>query len=155
MSSGEARFALVVSRFNRDITDGLLRGALAQLRENNIQPTDDDIYYAPGAFEIPLIAQALARTGRYRGVICLGAVIKGETAHFEFISLGATYGIMQASLATGVPISFGILTSYTDEQAQARSANDSQNKGREAAAACVEAAALLEQIDKENAKFKR
>lgn len=148
MSSGEGRFALVVSRFNSEITGGLLGGALAYLNENRIHPADDDIYYAPGAFEIPLIAQSLARTGRYRGVICLGAVIKGETAHFEFISLGATYGIMQASLVTGVPISFGILTSYTEEQARARSADDNQNKGREAAAACVEAAALLEQIEK-------
>lgn len=146
MSVSEAGFALVVSRFNSEITDGLLRGALAYLNENNIRPADSDIHYAPGAFEIPLIAQALARTGRYRGVICLGCVIKGETAHFEFISLGATYGLMRASLETGVPISFGILTSYTEEQALARSRDDGANKGREAAAACVEGALELQRI---------
>ena len=100
----------------------------------------------PVAFEIPLLAQTLAKTGRYAGVICLGCVIKGDTAHFEFISLGAATGLMQATLATGVPITFGILTTYTDEQALIRSRDDAANKGREAAAACVEALATLDKI---------
>jgi 6,7-dimethyl-8-ribityllumazine synthase len=153
MNDNRRGFALVVSRFNSEITDGLLRGALAYLQENNIHPAEQDVFYAPGAFEIPLIAQTVARTGRYRGVICLGAVIKGETAHFEFISLGATYGLMQASLEAGVPISFGILTSYTEEQARARSADDASNKGREAAAACLETANLLDRIARDKAPF--
>ena len=148
MSKQHGGFALVVSRFNGEFTEGLLRGALAYLHENNIRPAPSDIYYAPGAFEIPLIAKTLAHSGRYRGVICLGCVIKGETAHFEFISLGATFGLMQASLETEVPISFGILTSYSEEQACARSGDNEANKGREAAAACLETANLLELIKK-------
>jgi 6,7-dimethyl-8-ribityllumazine synthase len=140
------RLAVVVSRFNEEVTGGLLQGTRAYLGEKGLTVADDDLFYAPGAFEIPLIAQKLARTGRYSGVICLGCVIKGDTAHFEFISLGATVGIMQAQLATGVPISFGILTTYTDEQAAARSRTDAHNKGREAAAACLESAQLLSRI---------
>lgn len=140
------RIALVVSRFNDDITGGLRRGALEWLGEHAITVAETDLIAAPGAFELPLIAQALARTGRYQGVICLGCVIKGDTAHFEFISLGAATGLMQASLATGVPIAFGILTTYTEEQAIARSRADVHNKGREAAAACVESIAILQAI---------
>ncbi len=140
------RLAIVVSRFNEDVTGGLRRGALAWLAEHGIAVRDDDVIAAPGAFEMPLIAQALARSGRYAGVICLGCVIKGDTAHFEFISLGAATGLMQAALATGVPVAFGILTTYTDAQATARSADDAHNKGREAAAACAETAAILQRI---------
>jgi 6,7-dimethyl-8-ribityllumazine synthase len=89
------------------------------------------------------MAQSLARARRHEGIICLGCVIKGDTAHFEFISLGATIGLMQAQLATGVPMAFGVLTTYDEEQAALRSRNDAHNKGREAAAACVEALAFL------------
>nr|WP_294918178.1 6,7-dimethyl-8-ribityllumazine synthase [uncultured Neokomagataea sp.] len=138
------RLALVVSRFNTDITGGLKNGALEWLGERDI--TDVDVYDAPGAFELPLLAQRLAKSGRYEGVICLGCVIKGDTAHFEFISLGATMGIMQAQLTTETPIAFGILTTYTEEQAIERSRTDAENKGREAAAACVESVAFLRNI---------
>jgi 6,7-dimethyl-8-ribityllumazine synthase len=137
------KFAVVVSRFNEEVTEGLLLGTRQYLREQDVKLDEQDIFHAPGAFEIPLIAQTLARSGRYAGVICLGCVIKGDTAHFEFISLGAAVGIQQATLATGVPISFGVLTTYTDEQAVARSRPDAHNKGREAAAACLETARLL------------
>ncbi len=140
------RLAVVVSRFNPEVTDGLLAGTRRELDERGVPLADTDVFQAPGAFEIPLLAQTLARTGRYAGVICLGCVIKGDTAHFEFISLGAATGLMQATLATGVPITFGILTTYTDEQAVLRSRGDAANKGREAAAACVEALATLEKI---------
>ncbi len=140
------RFAILVSRFNPEVTDGLLQGALAELKEKAHPAQEADIFRAPGAFEIPLLAQALVQTQKYDGVIALGCVIKGDTAHFEFISLGATLGILQASLTTKTPISFGILTTYTDEQAQIRSASDSHNKGREAAAACLESALLLRLI---------
>jgi 6,7-dimethyl-8-ribityllumazine synthase len=140
------KFAIVVSRFNAEITDGLLQGALEFLGEKGATPAPADVFKAPGAFETPLIAQNLARTGKYSGVICLGCVIKGDTAHFEFISLGATVGIMQASLATNTPISFGILTTYNDEQAEVRSTPGAHNKGREAAAACFETAELLAKI---------
>ena len=137
------RIAVVVSRFNQEVTGGLQRGALTYLKEQGIAVASADIYAAPGAFEIPLLAQSLARSGRYDGVVCLGCVIKGDTAHFEFISLGATMGLMQATLETEVPITFGIITTYTDEQAIARSRDDHHNKGREAAAACVESLEVL------------
>ena len=140
------RLALVVSRFNTDVTGGLREGARSWLAEHDIVHRDEDLFDSPGAFELPLIAQALARSGRYDGVICLGCVIKGDTAHFEFISLGAATGLMQASLATGVPIAFGVLTTYTEEQAIVRSRGDAHNKGREAAAACVETISVLQAI---------
>jgi 6,7-dimethyl-8-ribityllumazine synthase len=140
------KLAILVSRFNTEVTEGLLHGAQAYLAEQGIPFDSKDLFRAPGAFEIPLMAQTLAKTGRYQGVICLGCVIKGDTAHFEFISLGATVGIMQAQLATEVPITFGILTTYTDEQAIVRSRENTENKGREAAAACVEAAQFLRQV---------
>ena len=141
-----ARIAIAVSRFNEDITGGLLAGARAHLTEQGAPVTDQDVIEAPGAFELPLIAQTLARTGRYDGVICLGCVIKGDTAHFEFISLGASLGLMEASLATETPISFGVLTTYTDEQAEARSRDDAANKGREAADACLRTILTLRHI---------
>lgn len=119
---------------------------MAWLEEHGIREVD--LYDAPGAFELPLMAQTLAKTGKYEGVICLGCVIKGDTAHFEFISLGATIGIMQAQLATETPIAFGILTTYTDEQAVVRSRANAENKGREAAAACVESVAFLRMTQK-------
>ncbi|GBQ11189.1 6,7-dimethyl-8-ribityllumazine synthase [Swaminathania salitolerans] len=135
------KLALLVSRFNTDVTHGLRDGALEWLGEHGIR--DVDVFDAPGAFELPLMAQSLAKTGVYEGIVCLGCVIKGDTAHFEFISLGATIGLMQAQLATETPISFGVLTTYTDEQAQVRSRKDVHNKGREASAACVETLAFL------------
>jgi 6,7-dimethyl-8-ribityllumazine synthase len=140
------RFAIIVSKFNADVTEGLVQGAQAYLNEKGISIHSDDLYSAPGAFEIPLIAQTLAKTKRYAGIICLGCVIKGDTAHFEFISLGATIGVMQSMLNTETPIAFGVLTTYTDEQALARSKLDAHNKGREAAAACFEASTTLAKI---------
>lgn len=146
MTPPDFRFAVVVSGFNPEVTGGLLRGAQALLDAEGAPVAPGDVIDAPGAFELPLLAQALARTGRYDGVVCLGCVIKGDTAHFEFISLGASVGLMQAGLATETPITFGVLTTYTDEQAVARSRDDAENKGREAAAACLAAAAALRRI---------
>ena len=143
------RLAITVSRFNPEVTDGLLSGALAYLAQAGAPVQDRDVIAAPGAFELPLIAQTLVRTGRYDGVICLGCVIKGDTAHFEFISLAASVGLMTAGLSTETPISFGILTTYTDDQAHARSRDDAANKGREAAAACLETALTLRRIRSE------
>lgn len=140
------RFAVVVSRFNSEVTDGLLQGALRYLEEKHISLDPADVFHAPGAFEVPLIASRLAKTGRYTGIICLGCVIKGDTAHFEFISLGTTIGILQSMLSTDTPISFGVLTTYSDEQAELRSQNNPHNKGREAAAACYETAETLRNI---------
>ncbi|PRX11394.1 UNVERIFIED_ORG: 6,7-dimethyl-8-ribityllumazine synthase [Martelella mediterranea] len=141
------RIAIVISRFNEKVTSGLLKGAQAELSERGAPVADADIFEVPGAFETPLVAKKLALSGKFDGVVCLGAVIKGETAHFEYISEAAAHGLMQVSLETGVPASFGILTTYTAEQAFARCADDSHNKGREAAAACVEALAALAKAD--------
>jgi len=143
----ETRFAIIQSLFNEEIGSGLLSGAESFLAEAGVQRSEIDTYNASGAFEIPLLAKKLARTGRYAGIICLGAVIKGDTAHFEFISLGATMGIMQTMLETEVPVSFGILTTYTEAQAKSRSIQgDAHNKGREAAAAAWQTARTLSEI---------
>lgn len=142
-----SRIAVIVSQFNPEVTHGLRDGALATLRERGVDPASIDVLNAPGAFEIPLIAQACAKSGRYRGVVGLGCVIKGDTAHFEFISLGAAVGLQTAMLETGVPMAFGILTTYTDEQAVMRSKPGAENKGREAALAVIETLQTLETIE--------
>lgn len=141
------RMAVVTSRFNADVTGGLQQGALKYLAEQGITVDAAHMFAAPGAFELPVIAQALAKSGKFDGVVCLGCVTKHETAHFEFVSLGATLGLMQAALNTGVPIAFGVLTTYTEEQAKARSRADANNKGIEAAAAVVETLEVLAKIN--------
>jgi 6,7-dimethyl-8-ribityllumazine synthase len=140
------RMALVTSHFNEQVTGGLKHGALKYLKEQGISVDPSHMFSAPGAFEIPLIAQTIAKTGKFDGIVCLGCVTKHETAHFEFVSLGATMGLMQAILATNVPMAFGILTTYTDEQAKARSSADANNKGIEAAAAVVETLEAMAKI---------
>lgn len=141
------KIAVVVAQFNPEVTNGLLDGAKKFLtQEGEVAAKDIDVFEAPGAFEIPLIAKKLAQSKRYAGVVCLGAVIKGDTMHFEFISLGATVGLIQASLETDTPITFGILTTLTDEQAAVRSRNDAHNKGIEAAAACIHSIRTLQRI---------
>jgi 6,7-dimethyl-8-ribityllumazine synthase len=134
------RFAAVVSKFNPEVTNGLLAGAKKYLDGKKCKL---DVFEAPGAFELPLIAKTLAKKKKYAGVICLGCVIKGDTMHFEFISLAATFGILQAGLDTNKPVTFGVLTTTDEDQAIKRSRPDSQNKGIEAAAACWETATLL------------
>jgi 6,7-dimethyl-8-ribityllumazine synthase len=136
------RFALVVSRFNEEITEGLLRGARAVLAESGVRDEDITIARVPGAFELPLAARRLAASGGFDAVVCLGCVIKGDTMHFEYIAGAASQGIMDAGLQTGVPIGFGLLTTLTEEQAVARAADGPENKGREAALAAVEMASL-------------
>lgn len=143
------RFAIVVSRFNAEITDGLLQGARAVLSEADVRDEDILVARVPGAFEIPLAARRLAETGDYDAVIGLGCLIKGDTMHFEYIAAAASQGIMEAGLATGVPIAFGVLTTLTDEQAELRAAPGAENKGREAALAAVEMATLFRRIDEE------
>jgi 6,7-dimethyl-8-ribityllumazine synthase len=140
------RIAVALSSFNPQITSGLLRGAQARLAEDGVTVPDEDIVEVPGAFELPLVAQTLARSGRYDGIICLGSVIKGDTAHFDYISSAASHGLMMASLATERPISFGILTTYTEAQAEARSRDNDDNKGREAAHACLRAISVRRSI---------
>jgi len=138
------RFALVVSTFNKDITDGLLRGARSALTDAGASSADITVVRVPGAFEIPFTAHRLARTGRYDAVVCLGCVIKGETMHFEYIASAVSHGIMAVSADTGVPVTFGVLTTLTEEQAVARSVDGPDNKGREAALSAVEMVTLVE-----------
>jgi len=142
------RIAIITSQFNEGVTQGLQAGALKYLAEQGVEVAKAAVFSAPGAFEIPLMAKALAKTGAFDGVVCLGCVIKGDTAHFEFISLGATIGLMNVTLETGVPIAFGVITTYTDDQAVARSRDDAHNKGREAAAACIQSLRTLAAIHK-------
>jgi 6,7-dimethyl-8-ribityllumazine synthase len=141
------RFAIVVSRFNSEITDGLLTGAREALTEADVRDEDVTLVRVPGAFELPIAAQRLAESGRFDAVICLGCLIKGDTMHFEYIADAATRGIAEVGLATGVPVTFGVLTTLTDEQAAVRARAGEGNKGREAAAAAVEMATLLRAVD--------
>lgn len=140
-------FAIVVSQFNETVTHGLLRGAKAFLAENKMPVHENHVFEVPGAFEIPLVAEKIARTGRFDGVITLGCVIKGETAHFEYISLAVTNGVMTATLNAGVPIAFGVITTYTAEQAERRAKDDDFNKGREAASACLATVRALQAVE--------
>jgi 6,7-dimethyl-8-ribityllumazine synthase len=140
------KLAVFTSQFNPEVTQGLLNGVREIFREQSIPDSAVDYFPAPGAFELPLLAQQAAKSGRYSGVICLGCVIKGDTAHFEFISLGTAIGLQLAMQSTGVPISFGVLTTYTDEQAIARSRPDPHNKGREAALACLGSLRILKEM---------
>ncbi len=116
------------------------------LMANGFKEENITILHVPGAFEIPLAAKQLCRSGKYCGVICLGAVIKGDTAHFEYISESVAYGLMKLNLEMDIPVSFGVLTCYDDEQAEKRSADDEHNKGREAASAVLEMISLLKDI---------
>jgi 6,7-dimethyl-8-ribityllumazine synthase len=140
------RFAIVVSRFNPEVTDGLLRGARGALTDAEVEDEDVTVVRVPGAFELPLTVGRLAATGRFHAVIALGALIKGDTMHFEYIAAAATHGLARAAASTGVPIAFGVLTTLTDEQAQARSGDGPGNKGREAARAAVEMATLFRRL---------
>lgn len=138
--------AIVVSRFNPEVTTGLQKGAMETLMANGFKEENITILNVPGAFEIPLAAKQLCRSGKYCGVICLGAVIKGDTAHFEYISESVAFGLMKLNLEMDIPVSFGVLTCYNDEQAEKRSADDEHNKGREAASAVLEMISLLKDI---------
>jgi len=141
------RFAIVVSRFNEEITDGLLRGAREVFSEASVRDEDLTIVRVPGAFEIPIAAQRLAESGDYDAIVCLGCLIKGDTMHFEYIAEAASHGIVQAAAATGIPMAFGVLTTMTEEQAVERSGTGPGNKGREAAAAAMEMATLFRRLD--------
>jgi 6,7-dimethyl-8-ribityllumazine synthase len=143
------RFAIVAARFNEIVTRKLLEGALESLRSNDVADDDVDIVWVPGAFELPLVARRLAMSGTYDGVICLGAVIRGETAHFEHVAGQAAAGIREAAGASGVPVSFGVLTTDTLEQALDRAGGTHGNKGWDAAVAAIEMASLIEQLPTE------
>ena len=142
------RVAVVCGRFNDLITNRLLDGALAGLAVHGVKEADVAVAWVPGAFEIPLAAKAFAQTGRYDAVITLGAVIRGDTAHFEYVAGPCAEGIQQSQLETGVPIVFGVLTTENLDQALARSEPEPEghNVGRECAQVAVEMADLLRRI---------
>ena len=145
--AGDRRYAVVVSRFNEIVTQRLLDGALDTIRRHGGQDENVTVAWVPGSFEIPLIADRLARSGRFAAVICLGAVIQGETDHHDYINHAVSQGLMQIGRETGVPVTFGILTCQTMEQAMNRAGGKSGNKGCEAALAAIEMAALNSQLD--------
>lgn len=140
------RFAIVVSRFNEEVTAGLLKGARQALAEARVRDEDVTILRVPGAFEIPLAAMRAAESGRFDAVICVGCLIKGDTMHFEYIASAACNGIADAAAATGVPMALGVLTTLTEEQAAERAAPGPGNKGREAALAAIEMATLFRHL---------
>ncbi len=142
----DLRIALVVSRFNIFITQKLLEGALDVLRRHQVDEKNISVAWVPGAFEIPLVAKKLARSGKFDAVICLGAIIRGATPHFEYVAAEASKGIAQVMLETEVPIIFGILTTDTIEQAIERAGTKAGNKGAEAAYTAIEVVNLLKKI---------
>ena len=143
------RVAIAASRFNRLVTDLLLAGALEALRRHGVAEDDVDVAWVPGAFEIPLVAKRLATTGRYDALICLGAVVRGETAHFELVAGEAARGVATVARETGVPAIFEVLATETLEQAEARAGGAHGNKGWDAANAALEMADLLDRLPKE------
>jgi 6,7-dimethyl-8-ribityllumazine synthase len=141
------KFALVVSRFNDFITDRLLGGAVDALLRSGALTDDIDIVKVPGAFEIPLVAKKMAKKGEYHAIICLGAVIRGATPHFEYVSAEVTKGIAMVSLEFEIPVIFGIVTTDTIEQAIERAGTKAGNKGWHAAISAIEMANLIQDID--------
>lgn len=140
------KFGIIVGRFNEFIGSKLLSGALDALKRHGAKEEDIDIVWVPGAFEIPLVAKKMAKTEKYDAVICLGAVIRGSTPHFDYVSNEVTKGIASVSLGTELPIVFGILTTDTIEQAIERAGTKAGNKGYDAAITAIEMANLLKEI---------
>jgi len=140
------KIAIVLSRFNSLIGDRLLEGALDTLKRHGVSDDEITLTRVPGAFEIPLAASALAKTGKYDAVICLGAVIRGATAHFDYVAGPLASGLASIAVDTGVPILFGVLTTDTIEQALERAGTKAGNKGADVAAAAIEMANLLKTI---------
>ena len=146
LSAGGRSFGIVAARFNDFIVKALLEGALDAVRRHGGEPESVDVVWVPGSYEIPLAAREMARTGRYDAVICLGAVIRGATAHFDYVAGGASSGISSVALETGVPTIFGVITTETIEQAIERAGTKMGNKGFEAAVSAIEMADLLPRI---------
>ena len=142
-----SRFAIVVSRFNDLITSRLLEGALSTMVRHGVDNEATQVVWVPGSFEIPIVAQKLAKSGKFDAVVCLGAVIQGETTHHDYINHQVAAGIMQGSLETGVPIVFGVLTCQSMEQAIDRAGGKVGNKGTEATLAAIETLNVLQQLD--------
>jgi 6,7-dimethyl-8-ribityllumazine synthase len=135
---GAARFAVVAARFNEPIVKKLVDGALHAFATGGVARDAVDLHWVPGSFELPLAAQHLAASGRYAGIACVGVVIRGETPHFEHVAREAAAGLRSVGLATGIPVTFGVITALTEEQAWARAGGEVANRGAEAAEAALE-----------------
>ena len=142
------KFAIVISRFNEFITSKLLGGANDVFSRHGVDAADVDAYWVPGSFEIPLAAKKVAETGRYDAVVCLGAVIRGQTPHFDYVAAEVSKGVAQVSMATGVPAIFGVITTDSIEQAIERAGTKAGNKGADAAAAAIEITSLFSKMPK-------
>jgi 6,7-dimethyl-8-ribityllumazine synthase len=142
--SGEPRFAIAVGRFYEDLAERLVQGARATFTEAGDTPVE--VFDVPGAFELPLAASYAAKSGRFAGVVCLGAVIRGETDHYDYVCAEAARGIMRVQLDTGVPCAFGVLTCATMEQALARAGGDKRDQGRHAAGAVLRMVELCSEL---------
>lgn len=140
------RFGIIVSKYNEFVTSRLLAGAMDVLVEAGADKDNIDVAYVPGAYEIPLMAREFGKSGRYDAVICLGAIIRGETPHFEYISSQTSHGIQQAALESSVPVIFGVLTTDTGKQALERSGEPERNRGSDAARTAVQMADLMRQV---------
>jgi len=144
--AGNDNFAIIVSRFNDLVTKRLLEGAVDTLKRHGLPESGMTVVHVPGSFELPLVAQRLAHSGKFQAVICLGAVIQGETTHHEYINHQMAAGILQASLTSGVPVTFGVLTCQTMEQALDRAGGKAGNKGIEASLAAIEMVDVLRKL---------
>ena len=140
------RFAVVVSRFNEFITSRLLAGAEDRFRRQGVADDAVDVFWVPGSFEIPITARKLAEGGRYDAVVCLGAVVRGQTPHFEYIASQVAKGVANVAMSTGVPTIFGVITADTLEQAIERAGTKAGNKGADAAESAIEMASLFHQM---------
>ncbi len=139
-------FAVVVARFNEDVTRRLLEGALRAFQEHGVAPEDVDVAWVPGSLELPVAAKRLAQSGRYHAIVALGCVIRHETRHFDLVAEGATHGLVRAALDTGVPVVHGVLACLTREQALDRAGGARGNKGYEAALTAIEMANLMRRL---------
>lgn len=137
------KIAVVVAKYNRFVTSKLVEGACDALISHGLDEKDLTVSWVPGSFEVPLVALEMARTGKWDAIVCLGAVIRGETAHFDYVAGEAARGVAAASMETGVPLTFGILTTYTEEQALERAGGRFGNRGYDSALAALESANLL------------
>lgn len=145
--AGEVKIGIVVARFNEFITGKLLEGALDSLRRHDIPEQNVDTAWVPGAFEIPLVAGKMVDTGRYDAIICLGAVIRGSTTHYDYVCSEVSKGIAQLSLQSRIPVMFGVLTTENIEQAIERAGSKAGNKGSECATGAIEMINLLKAIE--------
>jgi 6,7-dimethyl-8-ribityllumazine synthase len=146
LTAGGLRFAIIVARFNSVVTDRLVEGCLDALRRSGANMGDVELVKVPGSWEMPVIAKALAKQQRFDAIICLGAVIRGDTPHFDYVAGQAASGLAQIAVETGVPVAFGVLTTNTVEQAVDRAGGKSGNKGFDAAMTAIEMANLLRKI---------